>query len=87
MAGKVKIRVVSRLSLIVTITLTVLCVVISTYGLKKYAVLRSSLQEYVSCESAILQFIKGSDTLTEQARLAASTGEITYIDGYFQEAI
>ncbi len=86
MAGKVKIRVVSRLSLIVTITLTVLCVVISTYGLKKYAVLRSSLQEYVSCESAILQFIKGSDTLTEQARLAASTGEITYIDGYFQEA-
>ena len=86
MAGKVKIRAVSKLSLIVTIILTTLCIGISTYGLQKYAVLRNSLQEYVSCESAILQFIKGSDTLTEQARLAASTGEITYIDGYFQEA-
>ncbi len=86
MAYKVKIRTVSKLSLIVTITLTVICVAISTYGLQKYAVLRNSFQEYVSCESAILQFVKGSDTLTEQARLAASTGEITYIDGYFQEA-
>ena len=66
MAGKVKIRAVSKLSLIVTIILTTLCIGISTYGLQKYAVLRNSLQEYVSCESAILQFIKGSDTLTEQ---------------------
>ncbi len=86
MTGKVKIRAVSKLSLIVTIILTTLCIWILTYGLQKYAVLRNSLQEYVSCESAILQSIKGSDTLTEQARLAASTGEITYIDGYFQEA-
>lgn len=86
MAYKVKIRTVSKLSLIVTITLTIICVAISTYGLQKYAVLRNSFQEYVSCESAILKFVKGSDTLTEQARLAASTGEITYIDGYFQEA-
>lgn len=86
MAYKIKIRTVSKLSLIVTITLTIICVAISTYGLQKYAVLRNSFQEYVSCESAILKFVKGSDTLTEQARLAASTGEITYIDGYFQEA-
>ncbi len=86
MAGKVKIRTVSKLSLIITIALTILCVGISTYGLQKYKVLRNSLQEYVSCESAILQFIKGSDTLTEQARLAASTGDVTYIDGYFREA-
>ena len=86
MAGKVKIRMVSKLSLLVTITLTVLCVGISIYGLQKYKVLRNSFQEYVSCESAILQFIKGSDTLTEQARLAASTGETKYIDGYFMEA-
>ena len=86
MAGKVKIRTVSKLSLIITIALTILCVGISIYGLQKYKVLRNSLQEYVSCESAILQFIKGSDTLTEQARLAASTGDVTYIDGYFREA-
>lgn len=86
MAGKVKIRTVSKLSLIMTIVLTVICVGISTYGLQKYAVLKNSFQEYVSCESAILQFIKGSDTLTEQARLAAATGDITYIDNYFKEA-
>ncbi len=86
MAGKVKIRTVSRFSLILTITLTILCAGISAYGLQRYAVLRNSLQEYVACESAILRFMRGSDTLTEQARLAAATGELSYIEGYFQEA-
>lgn len=86
MAGKVKIRTVSKCSLIMTILLTALCAGISAYGLQKYVVLRNSLQEYVACESAVLRFIKASDTLTEQARLAASTGEVKYIDAYFQEA-
>ncbi len=86
MAGKVKIRTVSNFSIVVTILLSVLCLGISLFGIQKYTVLRSAMQEYIECETAIDQFTKGSDILTQQARLAASTGQETYIDGYFEEA-
>ncbi len=85
MAGKVKIRGVSRFSLIITIILTIVCVSISAYGLKKYDILRSAMDEYVACEDAIHDFDRGTDILTRKARLAAYTGETKYIDGYFQE--
>ncbi len=85
MAGKVKIRGVSRVSLIITIILSLLCVSISMYGLKKYNILRTAMDEYVACEEAIHDFDRGSDILTRKARLAAYTGETKYIDGYFQE--
>ncbi len=85
MAGKVKIRGVSRVSLIITIVLTIVCVSISAYGLKKYDILRSAMDEYVACEDAIHDFDRGTDILTRKARLAAYTGETKYIDGYFQE--
>lgn len=86
MAGKVKIRTVSNFSIVITIILSVLCLGISLFGIQKYTILRSAMQEYIECESAIHQFAQGSDTLTRQARLAASTGQETYIDGYFEEA-
>ncbi len=85
MAGKVKIRGVSRFSLIITIILSIVCVGISTYGLKKYDILRTAMDEYVACEEAIHDFDRGTDILTRKARLAAYTGETKYIDGYFQE--
>ncbi len=86
MAGKVRIRTVSNCSIVVTILLSGLCLGMSIFGIQKYAVLRSSMQEYIECETAIQRFLQGSDTLTQQARLAAATGDTAYIDGYFQEA-
>lgn len=86
MAGKVKIRIVSNCSIVITIILAALCIIISLFGLQKYAVLCNATQEYISCEKAVKQLQTGSDNLTKQVRLAAMTGEQEYIDAYFEEA-
>ena len=75
MAKKVKIRAVSDGSIIVSLVLSVLCVTISAFGYRQYAVLRSSMQDYISCENAIHELQQGSDNLTKQVRLAAAAGD------------
>lgn len=86
MAGKVKIRVVSDWSIVATIFLAALCVATSVFGYSQYNILRSAMQDYIACEQAAQELQQGSDTLTKQVRLAAATGEQTYIDAYFEEA-
>lgn len=86
MAGKVKIRVVSDWSIAATVVLAVLCLATMMFGLTQYKVLRQAMQDYIACEDAAHKLQEGSDTLTKQARLAASTGEQRYIDAYFVEA-
>lgn len=86
MAGKIKIRSVSNWNIVTTIILAILCVSVSLFGFTQYAVLRSAMQDYISCESAAHELQDGSDTLTKQVRLAAATGDFSYIDAYFEEA-
>lgn len=86
MAKKVKIRVVSDGSIIVTLILSILCIIISVFGFKQYTVLRSAMQDYISCENAVHELQQGSDILTKQVRLAAATGDAQCIDAYFEEA-
>lgn len=86
MEEKIKIRSVSNLSIVATIVLTLLCVAISILGFTKYKILRSAMQDYISCENAVHELQEGSDILTKQVRLAAATGEAQYIDAYFEEA-
>lgn len=86
MAGKVKIRIVSGLSIIATVLLTSVCTTISFLGFEKYNVLRNTTKDYISCEQAAKQLQEGSDILTKQVRLAAATGKQKYIDAYFKEA-
>ena len=86
MAGKIKLRTVSNCSIVITVILSLLCVVISIWGFKKYAVLRTAMQDYISYEKAVEQLQYGSDNLTKQVHLAASTGRQEYIDAYFEEA-
>ena len=86
MAEKIKIRSVSDWSIVTTGVLALLCVGISFFGFTQYAILRSSMQDYISCENAAHELQDGSDTLTKQVRLAAATGKQEYIDAYFEEA-
>lgn len=86
MAGKVKIRIVSDWSIVTTIVLAFLCVAISLFGYQKYCILLSATQDYIACEQAVHELQEGSDFLTKQVRLAASTGAQRYIDAYFKEA-
>lgn len=84
MAGKVKIRTVSRVSFAVTLGLAVLCLSISIFGVRKYQELREAASEYLRCTEAVQSFRDASDYLTAQARLAA-TGDLSHIDAYFEE--
>ena len=86
MARKIKIRLVSNGSILVSLVLSILCITISIFGFRQYAVLRSSMQDYISCENAAHRLQNGSDNLTKQVRLAAATGDTSYIDAYFEEA-
>lgn len=86
MAGKVKVRSVSSWSIAATIFLACVCIGISLYGFTQYTVLRSAMQDYISCENAVHELQEGSDLLTKQVRLAAATGDPQYIDAYFKEA-
>lgn len=86
MAGNLKIRTLGNWSLGITAVLAILCVAMSILGFRKYEVLQSSTRDYIACEAAAQRFQTGSDTLTRQVRLAAATGEQTYIDAYFEEA-
>lgn len=86
MAGNLKIRTLGNWSLGITAVLALLCIATSILGFRKYEVLQSSTRDYIACEAAAQRFQTGSDTLTRQVRLAAATGEQTYIDAYFEEA-
>ena len=86
MAGNLKIRALSNWSLGITAVLAILCIAVSILGFRKYEVLQSSTRDYIACEAAAQRFQTGSDTLTRRVRLAAATGEQTYIDAYFEEA-
>lgn len=86
MAGKIKIRLVSNWSIVVTAILACICVMISLFGFTQYAVLRSATQDYIACENAAHQLQEGSDNLSKQVRLAAATGDEKYISAYFEEA-
>ena len=85
-ASKIKIRVVSDGSILVSLVLSVLCITISVFGYRQYTVLRSAMQDYIYCENAVHELQNGSDNLTKQARLAAATGDERYIKAYFEEA-
>ena len=86
MAGNLKIRTLGNWSLGITAVLAILCIAVSILGFRKYEVLQSSTRDYIACEAAAQRLQTGSDTLTRQVRLAAATGEQTYIDAYFEEA-
>ncbi len=86
MAGNLKIRTLGNWSLGLTAVLAILCIAMSILGFRKYEVLQSSTRDYIACEAAAQRFQTGSDTPTRQVRLAAATGEQTYIDAYFEEA-
>ena len=85
MAKKHKIQALSNWTIGAAIALLCSCGIIASFGLQKYKVLRTAIQEYIDCEAAARKLQQGSDNLTTQVRLAVSTGEQQYIDAYFEE--
>ena len=83
---RVRITTVSRVSMAVTIVLGAICIGLFVSGRAQLDALSDATQAYMDCDSATRQLKEGSNYLTDEARLAASTGEVKYAERYFQEA-
>lgn len=86
MKRKIRIQRVSACNIAVTIIVAVLFTIISLMGEKEFHVLKTSTEEYIACERAAKQLQDGSDYLTEQVRLYATTEKEQYMELYFEEA-
>ncbi len=84
-AGKMSVRKVSVVSIVLTVVLSVACVIFFIYGRAQFNGLKSSDEAYVSCEAAASQLKEASDYLTDQVRLAVVTGDDAYVANYFEE--
>lgn len=84
--GKIHIKRFSTGSIWTAVILVILFVLLSIYGTRNFQMLEDSTDQYLTCERAALKLQKGSDILTEQVRLYVMTGQMKYLDGYFEEA-
>ena len=83
---KIRIQRVSRVSMLLALLLAAVLTAVSVVRFRTFQSMRSATTRYVTAERSAEKLQKGSDTLTEQARLFVMTGSKKYMDGYFQEA-
>mgnify|MGYP004507435301 FL=1 len=86
MKRKIKIQRISSWSIGITVVLALIFFFIFYEGNKEFHVLKTTTDQYITCENAAKQLQDGSDYLTEQVRLYVATGQQTYMDLYFEEA-
>lgn len=73
MKRKIKIQSVSAWSIGITVVFAFLFLFICVRSEKEFHILRSTTDQYITCENAAKQLQDGSDFLTEQVRLYAMT--------------
>ncbi len=86
MKKKIRIKNVSTCNIIVTIIVAILFAGIAAMGRTEFNILKTTTDQYIDCERAAKQLQDGSDYLTEQVRLYATTAQREYMDLYFEEA-
>lgn len=87
--GKVKglrIRTFNYIMILVTCILYGFLIYETVQISRRYGQLSRVTDDHIECERLAAQVMIGSDTLTEQARLYAVTGDISCAEAYFQEA-
>ncbi len=84
-AGKMSVRKVSTVTIVLTVLLSVACVVLFIFGRAQFSNLKSADEAYIACDTAAGQLKEASDYLTDQVRLAVITGDETYVANYFEE--
>lgn len=86
MKKKISICKVSQISIALTAVLAIILSAVSILSLKEFSTLQQTTEQYIACENAAKQLQDGSDYLTEQVRLYASTRQTQYRSLYFEEA-
>ncbi len=83
--SKMSVRKVSTASIVLTVLLSIACIVVFVYGRAQFESLKATNETYIACNDATAELQSASDYLTEQVRLAVTTGEIAYANNYFEE--
>ena len=86
MSRKIHVHAVSVVSLVVTVVLGLGCVGLFSYGLTQFNNVQAASDTYIECSEAADKLSHASQLLTDDARLAAMTGDVSYVDAYFEEA-
>lgn len=81
----IKIKTISRLSLVVTTIVLILFLTFYIQGENKFHLQQEISQTYTECKDAAIELQSASDYLTAQARLFALSGNTAYIDAYLAE--
>ena len=82
---KFHVQSISIASIALTVILGIACIVIFSQGRMQFEALQQATDLYITCENDARELQESSNYLTEQARLAAMTGNSTYVDNYFEE--
>lgn len=83
---KFRIQRISAWNMGIAVAVVVVFIFICVRGEQEFRVLRSTTEDYISCEKAANQLQQGSNYLTEQVRLYTMTGDRVYLNHYFVEA-
>ena len=82
---KISIRRVSFFSIIVVLVVGLLCGVVYLFSSQQFVAMEQASEKYIRCEDAVDKIENASKYLTQQSRMAANTGEITYVNNFFNE--
>lgn len=80
------IRKMSLLALIMTVILSLFVSVVAFFGWYEFKTLVTATNQYADCQNASARMEDASENLTEQVRLYSMTGDVQYMNSYFNEA-
>ena len=82
----ISVRTITAVMITLSVVIVIAILFLIVQSVKRYETVRENTQIYLICQEAAPDLQAGSDELTTQVRGYAATGDITYLDAYFQEA-
>lgn len=82
---KIAIRRVSFFSIVIVLVFGLLCGIVYLFSSQQFDAMEQASEKYIRCENAVDRIENASKYLTQQSRMAANTGEISYVNNYFNE--
>lgn len=81
----IKIRTMNICMILVSFLLYILLIMATVDASRRYRLMISAMEDYMSCEKDASLVKEGSDYLTDQVRLYTVTMDVKYVEQYFEE--
>lgn len=82
----IKIHHINLVMMLITCVVYIPLIIHTIRAYDDFDKLGASTKNYISCQQAAIEAREASDYLTEQVRCFAATGDIAYVNAYFEEA-